>query len=69
MSDMDAVFQALAVLARQNREQEAEIAGLKSTVKDLTERVGAHGLLLTTPSRGLVLRHYESQLAQVKEAA
>ncbi len=62
------VMEAIAELARENREQKNEIAELKTAVKELAERVGAHGLLLTTPARGLVLRHYEDQLAGLKEA-
>ena len=69
MSDMTAIFEALAVLAEQCREQAEEITKLKSIVRLHDERIDAHGLLLTTPRRRDVLRHYEAQLAQVREAA
>ena len=68
MSDMTAIFEALAVLAEQCREQAEEITKLKSIVRLHDERIDAHGLLLTTPRRRDVLRHYEDQLAGLKEA-
>ena len=68
MSDMDAAFAALAVLAKQNREQAEEIASLKSIVRLHDERLNAHGMLLAPPSRRDVVRHYEAQLAQIKPA-
>jgi shikimate 5-dehydrogenase len=61
-------MEAIAELARETREQKNEIAELKTAVKELAERVGAHGLSLTTPHRRDVLRHYEDQLAGLKEA-
>ena len=69
MSDMTAIFEALAVLAEQCREQAEEITKLKSIVRLHDERIDAHVLLLTTPRRRDALRHYEAQLAQVREAA
>ena len=69
MSDMDAVFAALAVLAQQNREQAAEIDSLKSLVRLHNERLNAQGMLLTAPRRSDVARHYETQLARIQEAA
>ena len=65
MSDMDVVFQALAVLAKQNQEQADEIAELKAATKDHRERLNAHGKLLTTPRRSEVVRHYAAQLAAI----
>lgn len=65
----DVLLEAIAELARENREQKNEIAELKTAVKELAERVGAHGLLLTTLHRRDLARHYEAQLAQVRDAA
>ncbi len=69
MSDMNAVFMALAVLEQQSRAQAAEIAELKKLVRMHDERLNAHGMLLTQPSRRDVVRHYEAQLAQIKPPA
>lgn len=69
MSDMDAVFAALAVLAQQNREQAAEIDSLKSLVRLHDERLDAQGMLLTQPRRRDAVRHYEAQLNRIQEAA
>ena len=69
MSDMTAIFEALAVLAEQCREQAEEITKLKSIVRLHDERIDARGLLLTTPHRRDVVRHYEAQLARLQEAS
>ena len=69
MSDMTVISEALAVLAKQCREQGAEIADLKSLVRLHEERLDAQGMLLTLPTRRDAVRHYEAQLAQAQEAA
>ena len=69
MSDMDAVFQALAVLAKQNRELEQRVTDLESARAEDRERLNAHVMLLTTAPRWAARQHYEAQLAQVGEAA
>lgn len=69
MSDMTAIFEALAVLAEQCREQAEEITKLKSIVRLHDERIDAHVLLLTTPHRRDVVRHYDAQLARLQEAS
>ncbi len=65
MSDMDVVFQALAVLAKQNRELSDRVAELEAARDDHHERLTAHGMLLTTPRRSEVVRHYAAQLAAI----
>ena len=66
MTDMTAIF---AALARQNRKLAARVTALAHALTEARERLNAHGLLLTTPRRRDALRHYEAQLAQVREAA
>lgn len=63
------VMEAIAELARQNRELAARVTALEHALTEDRERLNAHGLLLTTPHRRDVVRHYEAQLAQVREAA
>lgn len=65
MTDMNAIFDALSILAKQNQEQADEIAELKAATKDHRERLNAHGMLLTTPRRSEVVRHYAAQLAAI----
>jgi len=65
MSDMDAVFQALAVLAKQNRELSDRVAELEAARDDHHERLTAHGMLLTAPRAVAVLSHYRRQLAGI----
>ena len=69
MSDMTVISEALAVLAKQCREQGAEIADLKSLVRLHEERLDAQGMMLASPTRRDVVRHYEAQLAQIKQEA
>lgn len=64
MTDMDAVFMALAELAKQSREQAAEIEALKTAQTEDRERLNAHGMLLVPLRVSAVRRHYEAQLAQ-----
>ncbi len=67
MSDVFSV--ALAELTRQNRELAARVSALERDRAEDRERLNAHGMLLTLPTRRDVVRHYEAQLAQVKDAA
>lgn len=67
--DMNAIFEALAVLAKQCREQAAEIANLKSIVRLHDERIDAQGMLLAPPHKSAVVRHYTAQLDRIGEAA
>ncbi len=67
MSDMDAIFQALAVLAKQNRELEQRVTELECARTEDRERLNAHGRLLTTAPRWAVRQHYEAQLAQLAQ--
>lgn len=46
MTDMDAIFMALAELAKQNREQAEEIAELKALTANANARLNAHFQLL-----------------------
>lgn len=63
MSDMNAIFDALSILAKQNRELSDRVAELEAARDDHHERLTAHGMLLTTPRRSEVVRHYAAQLA------
>ena len=65
----DALLEAIAALAKQCREQAAEIENLKSIVRLHDERLDAQVLLLAPPRRRDAVRHYEMQLAQIQEAA
>lgn len=66
MTDMTAIF---AALARQNRKLAAMVTALAHALTEARERLNAHGLLLTTPHRRDVVRHYDAQLARLQEAS
>jgi replicative superfamily II helicase len=67
---MTAVFlETITELDRKNRELTARVTALENDRTEDRERLNAHGLLLTTARRRDALRHYEAQLAQVREAA
>jgi len=67
---MTAVFlESIAERDRKNRELTARVTALEDALTEVRERLNVHGLLLTTARRRDALRHYEAQLAQVREAA
>ena len=67
---MTAVFlETITELDRKNRELTARVTALENDRTEARERLNTHELLLTTPHRRVARRHYESQLAQVQEAA
>jgi len=65
----DVVMEAIAELTRQNRELAARVSALERDRAEDRERLNAHGMLLTLPTRRDVVRHYEAQLAQIKQEA
>lgn len=64
----DALLEAIAALAKQCREQAAEIENLKSIVRLHDERLDAHGLMLAPQRRCNAVQHYQAQLARIQEA-
>ncbi len=67
MSDMDAIFMALGELARQNREQAAEIAELKAASQDHHDRLTAHAMLIMPARTGHAgVQHYAGMALQVR---
>ena len=67
---MTAVFlETITELDRKNRELTARVTTLEDALTEVRERLNVQGMLLTTPRRRDALRHYEAQLAQVREAA
>lgn len=63
------VMEAIAELARQNRELAARVTALEHALTEARERLNANGLLLTTPHRRDVVRHYEAQADRIKREA
>jgi len=69
MTDMTAIFAALAVLAQQYQDLLARADETEARLNEAMERLNAHGLLLAPPNRRVIRQHYEAQLAQIQEAA
>jgi len=63
------VMEAIAELARQNRELAARVTALEHALTEARERLNAHELLLTTPHRRVARRHYEAMALQIRGEA
>lgn len=69
MRDMTLVYESLAILERKYQDMAERMRMLEQQRAEDRERLNAHGMLLTLPTRRDVVRHYEAQLAQIKQEA